>query len=208
MRSEMRWGTEGSKVSNESGDESLGCLCYLLFIPEFLFAPVLSLKVTSMFDSEIVINEFQLNLFTRIVADLPESQLFQPAAGHGHPPVWVLGHLAVCAELGQKLLGGKLSHPRWMVLFGPGSSDRVADDGTLTRAAFVDANIEGYAKFRDLAALADPQRMLEPHGVELLNGTAIQTVGHLITHLLTSHLAFHMSQLSSSRRAGGHKALF
>lgn len=161
-----------------------------------------------MFDNEITINEFQLGLCTRIAADLPESQLFQPAAGHGHPPVWVLGHLAICAELGQKWLGGKLSHPRWMVLFGPGSSDQVADDGKLTPQALVDANIEGYAKFRELAALADPQRMLEPHGVELLHGTAIQTVGHFITHLLTSHLAFHMSQLSSCRRTGGHKALF
>ncbi len=161
-----------------------------------------------MFDNEIAANEFSLDLFSRIAADLPEAQMFQPAAGHGHPPVWVLGHLAICAELGQKLLGGRLTHPRWLVLFGPGSSDQVADDGTLKLDELVQANVSGYAKLREMATLADPQQMVQPHGAEILKGTAIQTVGQLVTHLLTSHFAFHHSQLSSCRRASGHKALF
>ena len=161
-----------------------------------------------MFDNEIVANQFSLNLFSRIAADLAEDQLFQPAAGHGHPPVWVLGHLAFCAELGQKLLGGRMTHPRWLGLFGPGSSDQVTNDGTLTLKSLIEANTEGYAQLRAMAAGADPQRMQQPHGAELLRGTAIQTVGQLITHLLTSHFGFHQAQLSSCRRASGHQALF
>ena len=161
-----------------------------------------------MFDNEIALNEFSLGLFSRIAADIPEASLFQPSAGHGHPPMWILGHLAICAELGQKLLGGTLAHPRWMVLFGPGSSDGIADEGTLNLKDLVEANTKGYARLREMAALADPERMSQPHGVELLNGTAIKTVGQLVSHLLTSHFAFHQSQLSSCRRASGHQALF
>ena len=87
-----------------------------------------------MFDNEIVINDFQLRMLARIAADIPEAQLFQPGAGHGHPPAWILGHLAICGEIGQKFLGGKVVHPRWLVLFGPGSSDRIAEDVSLTHA--------------------------------------------------------------------------
>ena len=161
-----------------------------------------------MFDNEIVINDFQLRMLTRIAADIPESQLFQPGAGHGHPPAWILGHLAICGEIGQKFLGGKLVHPRWLVLFGPGSSDRIAEDVSLTHAILTQANTDAYAQFRELAAHADAQRLQAPHGVELLKGSGIDTVGQLITHLLTSHFATHLAQLSSCRRAGGHKALF
>lgn len=161
-----------------------------------------------MFDNELVINEFQLRMLARIAADVPESQLFQPSAGHGHPPVWILGHLAICGEIGQKLLRGKITHPRWLVLFGPGSSDRIAEDESLTHAALVQANIDAYARFREMAAQADAQQMQAPHGADLLRGTGIETVGQLITHLLTSHFAAHLAQLSSCRRSEGHKALF
>ena len=161
-----------------------------------------------MFDNELVINEFQLRMLERIANDLPESQLFQPGAGHGHPPVWILGHLAICGELGQKLLGGKITHPRWLVMFGPGSSDRVAEDASFTRASLVRANTDAYAQFRTMAAQADAQKLQAPHGAEILKGTGIDTVGQLITHLLSSHFAAHLAQLSSCRRAEGHKALF
>lgn len=161
-----------------------------------------------MFENEIVINEFQLRMLARITADLPESQLFQPGAGHGHPPAWILGHLAICGEIGQKLLGGKITHPRWLVLFGPGSSDQIAEDTALSIPSLVQANTDAYALFRSMAVQADPQRLQAPHGAEILKGTGIDTVGQLITHLLTSHFAAHLAQLSSCRRAEGHKALF
>jgi len=161
-----------------------------------------------MFDNEIVINAFQLRMLARIATDLPESQLFEPGAGHGHPPVWILGHLAICGELGQKLLGGRISHPRWWVQFGPGSSDQVAEDASLTLESLVQANTEAYAQFRMMAAQADAQKLQVPHGAEILKGTGIDTIGQLISHLLTSHFAAHLSQLSCCRRAAGHKALF
>ena len=161
-----------------------------------------------MFHHLITLNEFQLSLFSRIVADIPEDQLFALGAGHGHPPVWILGHLAITAELGHRLLGGTIAHIQWLKLFGPGSSDRISDDGALTKDQLVTAVISGYQQLRELAAQADPVKMEQPHGAEILKGTLIQTKGQLIAHLLSSHFGFHASQLSSCRRAEGHQALF
>lgn len=161
-----------------------------------------------MFQHAVTINEFQLELFSRIIGDLPEERLFIPGPGHGHPPGWILGHLAITAELGQRLLGGTIAHVRWLKLFGPGSSDKMTDDGVLTKSQLVETLVDGYRQLRELASQADPQRMEEPHGAEILKGTPIQTKGQLIAHLLTSHFGAHLSQLSSCRRAEGHAALF
>lgn len=161
-----------------------------------------------MFQHAVTINEFQIDLFSRIIVDLPAERLFIPGPGHGHPPVWILGHLAITGELGLRLLGGTISHVRWLKLFGPGSSDTLIDDGSLPKSQLVDAVISSYRQLRELAAQADPQRMEEPHGAEILKGTPIQTKGQLIAHLLTSHFGAHLSQLSSCRRAEGHAALF
>ena len=161
-----------------------------------------------MFHHLIPLDEFQLGLFPRIVADIPESQLFTPGAGHGHPPVWILGHLAITAELGHRLLGGTIAHIPWLKLFGPGSSDQMANDGSFMKDQLVAAIISGYQQLRELATHADPQQMEQPHGAEILKGTPIQTKGQLIAHLLSSHFGFHAAQLSSCRRAEGHQALF
>ncbi len=165
-------------------------------------------KDATVFENEIAINKLQLRLLSRIVTDIPESLLYKPGAGHGHPPVWILGHLAISGEICVKMLGGRLSHPRWLALFGPGSSDCVAEDASLSYSSLMSAINDAYTKAHELATQADAQRMQTPHGAELLKGSEIETVGQLISHLLTSHIAFHFSQLSSCRRAEGHKALF
>ncbi len=86
----------------------------------------------AMLAREVAINQYQLGMFDRICSDLLDETLFVRAAGHGHPPVWILGHLAICAELGQRHLGGALTHPTWVSLFSTGSSDHVAFDDSLT----------------------------------------------------------------------------
>lgn len=161
-----------------------------------------------MFENEIALNQFQLNLLETITADLPEECLFTPGKGHGHPPVWILGHLAIVGEMGQTFLGGAVSHPEWVPLFGPGSSDAVQPDASLTREALIAANTSAYETLRTLAANADAAAMAQPHPIELLHGTAIETNGQLLAHILTSHVGFHLAQLSSCRREHGQVALF
>ncbi len=165
-----------------------------------------------MFKSEIAINQFLCSMVAKIVQDIDDSVLYEHSAGHGHTPVWVLGHLAITAELGQHLLGGSVTHPKWVKMFGPGSKDEpelLLNSGErFDRSNLMEALDIGYTKLRDLASQAtDPGQIERPHGVALLANTPIQSVADLVTHLLTSHFGFHISQLSSVRRVAGHGPL-
>jgi hypothetical protein len=166
-----------------------------------------------MFGSAIAINLFQSNLLTRIASDIDDSILYEPAAGHGHTPIWIMGHLAITGELGQRLLGGRMSHPNWLRLFGPGSTDDPAlllDDGRRFAASDLLKTIEeAYAELRRLASEFDDNEVgNKPHGIDLFADTPITTVADAVTLLLTNHFGFHLSQLSTIRRAQGHSALF
>ena len=161
-----------------------------------------------MFDNEIAINELQLGLFASIAADIPEDQLFSPGAGHGHPPAWILGHLAVTGEMGCQLLGGSLVHDDWISEFGPGSSDFVQPRSDLSKDVLVSAVTSAYESLRTMARNADANVTERPHGIELFANTPVKTVSHAVALLLTNHFGFHLAQLSSCRREQGHAALF
>ena len=161
-----------------------------------------------MFENEIAINQFLLGQFKKIVKDLPEESLFDPAPGHLHPPVWILGHLAITGELGNRMLKGSISHLAWLKLFGPGSDDKIEPDQTLTKSVFETAIVETYQGLQVRAAGADQNLLAQPHGLELFEGTPILTVSHCIAVLLTNHFGFHLAQLSSCRRSIGQKYLF
>ncbi|WP_299467964.1 DinB family protein [uncultured Gimesia sp.] len=161
-----------------------------------------------MFENEIAINQLQLKQFAAVMADLPEDSLFTRGNGHGHPPVWILGHLAIVGEMGQTFLGGSLTHPRWVPLFGPGSSDEVKPHASLTRDALITDLNQAYETLRSMAAEAKPEDVAGPHGIALFDGSPIQTVGHAVSLLLTNHFAFHLSQLSGCRRDRGLGHIF
>ena len=161
-----------------------------------------------MLKREVAINSFQLGLFAKTAADLSEESMFSPAAGHGHLPIWLLGHLAICAELGNQALGGTLEHPEWLPLFGSGSSGKVPSDGTLCKQDLVSANILGYEKLREVALNAPKDVLDKDHGVSLFADSPIANVGDFVGLLLTNHFGFHLAQLSSCRREAGHSYLF
>lgn len=161
-----------------------------------------------MFENEIAINEFLIRQLEIIAKDIPDDDLFPPSVGHGHSPIWILGHLAISGEMGHRLLGGSIAHPEWLRLFGPGSAGTVSSDVQLTKQGLVSTIIETYERFRELALAADAKVATTPHSVNLFTGTSIKTVAHCITHLLTSHFSFHLAQLSSCRRVAGYGAIF
>ena len=161
-----------------------------------------------VFAAETTLNKFLMSGLTDIMADIPEDRIYERCPGNGHPPVWVLGHLAICAELGQKLCGGTIEHMAWLPAFGPGSSDEITDEGRYSTDEFMSVITNGYSKLAELAANTSADVLNQPHGVELLNGSALVTVGDVLSHLLSSHFAFHIAQLSAWRRAAGHSALF
>ncbi len=161
-----------------------------------------------MFERESMLNRLLVESFKMLVADIPADRIYEAAPGNGHPPVWVMGHLAICAELGQKYCGGAIAHPEWLKTFGPGSTDQIEDTGDYSKEQFSAVITEGYPALAQMAREADESALSGPHGVPLLEGTPIQTAGDLVAHLLTSHLSFHLAQLSGWRRAAGHGPLF
>lgn len=156
-----------------------------------------------MFDREIKFNQFFLSYFDKVVADIPADRICERAPGGGHPPIWVLGHLAIVAEMGQSLLGGQLQHPDWVTVFGPVSSDEVIDAGTFAKDEFVDQVQSEYPRLSEMLQVAKSSTLEQPHGVALLEGTPIATVADIEVHLLTTHFSFHLAQLSVWRRAAG-----
>jgi uncharacterized damage-inducible protein DinB len=68
--------------------------------------------------------------------------------------------------------------------------------------------VAAHPKLCQAAQQGSAESLAEPHGLELLSGTAIQTRGQILAHLLTTHLSFHVAQLSGWRRAAGHGPLF
>lgn len=162
-----------------------------------------------MFTHEITLNQFLLDYFEGLIKDLPAESLAEQGGGVGHSALWILGHLAVTSDFGLAVLGGEMQCPkRWMVTFGPGSSDVVEEPAKYDPQEFVRIIRSGYPKVQELAVQADPGKMSQPHSSQLLKNTKIQTVGDIVAHLLTTHMATHLGQLSFWRRLHGKGPLF
>jgi len=161
-----------------------------------------------VFETESRLNQFLRDGLKQVVADIPADRINERALGNGHPPLGVLGPLAIGGRLGQQITGTPLERKDWAIAFGPGSSDDVRSPEKYSADEFLEVIEESYPVLSTSASQADPAMLQEPHGLPLLNDTAIVTKGDLIAHLLTSHFGFHLAQLSAWRRGAGFGPLF
>ena len=162
-----------------------------------------------MFVQEITLNQFFLDYFESLLKDLPLDRLSQQGNGKGHSALWILGHLAVSVDYGRMVLGLERECPaRWLVAFGTGSPDEVNNPDKYDAQEMIDSIRTGYPALQEAAANADPELMQQPHQVEVLVGSRVVTNADLMAHLLTTHLAMHLGQLSYWRRLQGQPALF
>lgn len=162
-----------------------------------------------MFETMLPLFDFALGYCRRLAADIREDEMsLQPVAGV-HTPVWILGHLATTLDYGLKPLGQPmLCSKRWHVQFGPGSSDTAKLEAPPTKEELLQAIAAGHAALLAASITADPVAMNQPHGLAVLANSPIQTVGDLIAHLMTTHFATHLGQLSVWRRVTGRPPLF
>jgi hypothetical protein len=161
-----------------------------------------------MFDHEIRICRQMVTVLKLVVKDLDDAQFTRPVAGAVNPPAYILSHLAVTADFGLLKLGRpKLCSDAWHKSFGPGSQPDPAHVYP-SKAELLQANERNYDELRSAAAAATPDVIARPHGVPFFSGTAIESVGDLVSLLLTSHLGIHIGQLSLMRRQHGFPPLF
>jgi hypothetical protein len=158
-----------------------------------------------MFERECKLYEFVHGYCHKLADDLDDADLAtQPAAGVNHA-AWILGHLAIATDGALRCLGEPgVCPPDWPKLFGPGSTvvtDRAAYPSKAELLAVLDA---GHARVLEGARKANPERMASQHKApfEYLR-QSLPTVGDLLAHLMTTHFATHLGQLSTWRRLIG-----
>lgn len=161
-----------------------------------------------MFDRELTIYRFLTGYEKIVLADLPDEQFNQPPFPGGNPPSWIVGHLALSSDFVLMVLDKPRLCPKsWNVLFGPGSDPRKHLDKHPRKAELVAALAAGKeAVFREVP-LASTDLLTKVNPFEPLRAS-LPTARDLITHLLTSHESFHLSQLSACRRSAGFTPVF
>lgn len=162
-----------------------------------------------MFNRETLLYGFLLGYLKRLAADIPDSRLdWQPAPG-AHSATWILTHLAIATDYVLMNLGQKPALPReWHKRFGPGSTELAPGEARPTKDELLAAIEAGHARVVAAVQNPDPELLAKPHPVKVLEDTPIRTVEHLIGHLMTTHAASHIGQLSLWRRCAGLPALF
>lgn len=162
-----------------------------------------------MFENEIVLHKMMLGYLKMLTSDVTEEDLNKQPIPNMNPPRWILTHLAICTDYAARTLGGELTCPKtWHKAYGPGSAPNVAIDPPPSKGDLLAAFESGVQRVNELAAKADPSKLTGPHGVAILDPTPVKTQGQFVAHLMTTHLAGHLGQLATWRRAMGRAPLF
>jgi len=160
------------------------------------------------YERECSICGFLLGYLDKIAADIPDNAMSQRGGAGGNPPGWILGHLASVSDFALRIMGQTGRVPKaWHQQFSPGGKP-APDAAYPPKQELLDAVRSGYRAAIDAARTSDASKLGEPHGLGLLDGTPIKTKAELLSHLLTSHLAVHVGQLSYWRRSAGNAPLF
>jgi hypothetical protein len=157
-----------------------------------------------MFETQQELYEFQLNYIKLLAADFDEADMAVAPYPGGNPPVWILGHLAICTDFAAGLLGQKPECPReWHKHFAPGSNPAEVPQPHPTKAELLTALEKGHRRVAAALPEASAEALAQPHSVAILSRTNLKTNGHVLGHLMSTHAAFHVAQLSACRRVKG-----
>ncbi len=161
-----------------------------------------------LFENELFLFNFNLKYAHKLVNDLSEEQLqLQPMPGM-NTPLWILGHLAVATDYGLMIFGKEKQFSEdWHTGFSPMTPPGTAPSMIPSKAELLAALDKGHAAFEKLLkAEATPEKLAAPNPFDFLI-EAFPTVGQLCSHMLTTHEAVHLGQISAWRRAAGLAAV-
>lgn len=146
------------------------------------------------------------DLTRTMAADMAEGipgDKFDVQNGSANSPKWIVGHLALGMDFGLMLLG----HPTkeleaMMPTYGPGSKGgTVGDDGRSQSELIAHFRRNGDL-LRSKVLEADEEALMQKQETPFL-AEELPTVGELLGHVFTTHIALHMGQLSQIRRESG-----
>ncbi len=154
---------------------------------------------------ELEVKLFQLvrGLLTSMVDEIPSEDFQRLPAGGGNSPNWILGHLTIANGFGLMTLGQPSERAESMMpMYGPGSKPTEEMAELLSKEELVQAFHELADQFVAAVEGATPDQLAAPREGPLLQ-EQLPTVGDMTGHLLTTHFALHIGQLSAWRRAQG-----
>jgi hypothetical protein len=158
-----------------------------------------------MFHFEYTLFNFVREYAHRLTRDIDESRFNHVAVPGTNTPQWILGHLVLGHEYALNQLSSPRISPReWFVWFGPGSSVAKISPQAPGKGELLAAFDTTHAAVIEAMRKVPEERLREKHAVpaEFLRQLT-PTVGELVAHLLTTHPATHLGQLSFWRRAMG-----
>ena len=139
----------------------------------------------------------------KLVADIPEERMAeQPAPGMNHA-AWVLGHLTFVADSMARVFDQPFTMPKeWVELFNLASKPDSNRSRYPSKAALLEAYEKAYARLTEAVKDASSESLAREFPNPKLRGQ-LPTVGVAMVHILCSHHALHLGQLSAWRRAVG-----
>jgi uncharacterized damage-inducible protein DinB len=162
-----------------------------------------------MFERESRLNGLMFGFLLKVLEDADDEQLSVPLTNGGNPPAFILGHLAVINDYALRFLGEQRVAPQeWHKRFRPGASPKDDSSPFPTKAELLQVLQAGHERILALAKDADPERMNQPQTSDFFKGTPVETIGDVLAHMMTSHLAFHTGQISAWRRLQGKPHIF
>jgi hypothetical protein len=148
-----------------------------------------------------------LSYLRQLVDDVPDDMFTAQLAGAINHPAWVTGHLIYSAEA----IGGEIGLTPWLpsdwaARFGTGSipvSDRQAyPSKDILLGSLTDAE----QRIRNRLMRIGDDGMMEPLP-DVRHRESFPTIGHAVLHILTTHAAIHIGQLTVWRRVLGYGPL-
>jgi hypothetical protein len=155
-------------------------------------------------ENECVLNQFMVDYLQMLVSDIDESEMDnQPCEGF-NPPRWTLGHLAVYTDYALRAAGARFQCPKdWHRSFARGSVAGNAPSEKPSKEELVAKIVSGFEAVRERCQSIEPAKLDVPHTVPFLATSPLKTAGHVLAHLMTTHFASHLGQLSAWRRICG-----
>ena len=157
-----------------------------------------------MLETESKLYLFMGTYCRALMDDIADERMADQPYDGANPPGWILGHLSICTDYAARLVGeGSQCPKRWHVMFAPGSTPPQDRSKYPSKDELMAAYEDGHQRVLAAVQNASAEMLDAPHEVEFLRETPLETARDLLAHLMTTHEATHLGQLSAWCRQMG-----